>query len=795
MGTKIPSKRSSDLVDNYDFALIGGQQSPFAGYISSLDPSLAEANVMILGSKNVYKKLSGTIAVRPGRKLRGTTSATIAPVRSSAEPIILGNTRPMRVCNGKWQVEMTTSSGVLTWADILTGLTDITQTRFVFNTWWDDNNKKDVVVGVNGSGNLYAWSGGVGELLSATANTITLVGTQSALQLGFDSSGTLLIGGVEYTYTGAGVSDNTAISNNATTSSPAISSSAWHAQKFTTNAASTQILTATALLNATTTSTNPAVFIGAIYSDNAGVPGTKLASAQFTVVGPIGSGTVPINFTFNVSVSPATPYHVVFYQLSGAAIFTLYRDNSGATGATISSDSGASWGAQNGPLYATVIENIASSETFVGVSPNPSAVAVGSVIVQKPITNQNVPATGFAADFLRVVNNQVHVGSYNSRLVYVSRNVDYRDFGIPDVRVAGDADLLTLDSAARAISVQKGTSITQSAVISGSEGDWYTVLRNNITVGTTLTEEVQVVKSESADLESALGQEFIDTVGDSIVFLDRNNQLRQYGTVRNINTPVFPTLSLDVEDELSGVDFTGGHLRAVGDIIYLVSPLIGTDYMYQTRQKIDRNGNLTAERIWHPPQIRNISRIAIIGGVTFGHSNSNPQIYQIWNTNQWHDDAPSGQALSYACHMRLAYQDGGRRQGFMRFDKVYYEGYIGEGSPLNSTIYCDYQGASQVYDLVVNSVSEPAITFSGFNAPSLGDESLGDEPLGDGVNDSQNAQQLVPKFRTIAGVTEVDCFEYSLEVWSEQADAMWEILALGTNQVISPLYPTEIMQT
>lgn len=796
-----PVVEDTELADNFEFQLVGDEPA-FASYVSQIDPTLAKPNVLVRGSKNVYKKLSNTIAVRDGLKLRGARDSTIAGTKASTEFIVLGNVRPLRINNGKMQVEVdTTGAGAYVWSDILTGLGS--DTRFVFDSWWDDTNKKDVLLGVNGFGVLFAWSGGVGVLTSATTNTIVVQGSETLAQLGFDSSGTVVIGGVEYAYTGAGVSTS-ATGYTPTNNKIAISTSSWSSQLIATGAGATQILSATVRINNNTqypTGVNPPKFICSIYSDNAGVPGTKLVSAQQVIGSGYGfsAGDFDLTFTFDpIPATPATNYHVVIQLVenSSSSTFSIYTGNSGSVGTNISGDAGATWSAQNGHMYCSMTENDVAAQTLVGVTPDPSALTVGTPIVQKIRQNPTTPIAGFAADFLRVINNQLHVGSYDSRLVYISSNKDYANYTVPTVRVAGDPDLFTLDSAVRGIAAQKGNSQTQVAVISGSEGDWYTVVRSNITVGTTLTEDVQVVKSESADLESALAHEFIDNVGDSIIFLDANNQLRQYGTVRNVVTPVYPLLSLDVYDELRSIDFTGGHLRSVGDTVYITAPLIGTDYMYQVRSRLDEVGNQTAERIWHPPQIRSVARIAVIDGVVYGHSTANPQLYQLWDTEQWHDDSPGGQSLSYECRMLLAYGRQPQRSKNSRFDKAYYEGYILEGTKLFANVYQDYQGSSGVAELVICDATQGVLPtfYTGYGAPSLGDESLGDDTIGDGNSNVNDFHDTIPKFRTILGMEEVDCYEYALEMWSNDADSYWEALALGVNAISAPNASDELTQ-
>lgn len=117
----------------------------------------------------------------------------------------------------------------------------------------------------------------------------------------------------------------------------------------------------------------------------------------------------------------------------------------------------------------------------------------------------------------------------------------------------------------------------------------------------------------------------------------------------------------------------------------------GKTYIYQVRQSVNDNGNVVAERLWHPPQIWNATRIDEISGQIYAFSNANPQIYQVWDTNQYYDDSPSDEHLPYTSVLAFGYRNGGRRQGIINFDKIFSEGYITRGTPLNLSINYDYQ--------------------------------------------------------------------------------------------------------
>lgn len=430
-----------------------------------------------------------------------------------------------------------------------------------------------------------------------------------------------------------------------------------------------------------------------------------------------------------------------------------------------------------------------SGSTLTGTSDASAAVA-GAATWQLPVSNSNQPASTFLNDFLRVINNRVWVGSYTSRLVYGSKTSTYLDYTQSTPRIPGDGELVTMDNVGKGIGIRNG-----NPWFSAGTSDWYEISFSQITVGSTLSEQTKVAKQPTATLAAALGHEFIDMLGNNLIALCQDQQVRIIGLPTDQFETKYTSLSLAVQDELKDETFTTGHLRAIGSIIYITAPNNGRDYMLERRESINPLGQIATDWFWHPPQIRNGSRFAVISGTTYLHSANFPQLYQVWDTAQWHDDSPNAltTGVPYDCVMRLAYRQHGRRTGKITFDKTYFEGYITQGTKLYGNVYFDYRGSTALLNLDLNS-NGTIPTFIGNNAPSLGDSSLGDNPLGDGLTVESNDQENLPKFRIMKGVSLTDCFEYSLELYTGDLDSRWECLAAGTNAQMSEANPVEIVK-
>lgn len=720
--------------DNFDFSLV----RDFLGYVSSKDKTTVSPNALVTGSQNVYKTLGGTIANRFGKKLYGSVDSSSNAVKSSYEWYTsTGKTYPIRVlADGKLQFEDVSTH-------IWTTLTTLTGTRAVFDTWYDKTEAKDRLLLVYGASTVTEWSGGRGILDSVISTSERYKDNGAALTQFAISRNNAVTNTIIVDYNGL-VGANLAEGAITLTAQPT-------AGDFI------QIIAKTAATSVTTININFVAAIG-VAAGNVLI-GANLAATWSNLLGLLNApGT-----TSATQVAVSSDAQTILNALTKTPAYAIKNNDSGKT-----------W-AQDGFSSTNLLDNNAlingNSYTYeggvttlylTGVLPNPSGEAAGSIVLQPPRTISGYPAANYNADFIKTIGNRVHVGSYTSRLVYISSNIDYGDFTVPTPRTPGAPELLTLDNAPTAISVRQG-----NAHISAGLSDWYEVSYTNITVGSTLTQQTLVDKKPTSNLGAAIFHEMVDTVGDNIIYMSKDQQVRIFGTFRNLTESKYPSISQQIHDELEDIDFTGGALRVIGDFTYITAPAAGKDYLYQSRELVNGDGNVVSERLWHPPQLRDISRIALINGIIYGHSKTYPQAYQLWDTGQWHDDIPTGGfTAAYTCTLSMAYRQlrttaGLRKQGLLKFDKLYTEGYMAKTTTLTANVYFDYNGATLVKNLQVNGSTNAAIFY-----PATVD--------------------TYPKFRAIRNTTIKNVFEYGLELTSSTADARWEILYLGVNPVFAP---------
>lgn len=695
----------------------------FGGYFSSYDKTKITTNVLVGGSKNVYKKINGNIGVRDGLKRRGTANSTISPVSSSyIYRSSWGDAFPIWVSNNKVQVELT-SGTTYTWYDIFS----TTETRWVFDAWWDNTLKKNKVIACNGTSTLYSWAGGVTQLSSATASTITKTGTATWTQDHFETTSLSTVGssttqfditnpsGTTFRYTFDGTGTDPGITS---TTAPIGSYVYINAQNFTTANNGLFVITGS----------------GTNYFEITNASG--VAENNKT----IGTGAIYINFK-NLIVIGGTTY--------------------GYTGGQ-------------------------DTTTLTGVTPDPSAIVANTYVFSGLIPYQNKPAESYSADFLRSVNNRVFVGSYTSQLVYVSSSTDFTNYTIPASIIPGSPNILTLDGVAKGIGVRQGNAHVSFGTDGWVEVTFPTYSDNSGIIYEQITPVLKPVQA----LGAAYAHEFIGNNGDSFYYLAQDQQLRYFGDSNNSFSTVYPCLSQEIYSEIQTENFTNGALKVIADRTYITAPATGNVWIYQVRQSIQADNSTGSERIWYSPFVLNSTRIDEIGGEVVAFSNSNPQVYYVWGTEQWHDDSPSDEYLPYTCIVAFPYNSiTSERQRMLDFRKLYTEGYLATGTQLYAQINYDYLGSNAQLTAPVNTNTRPATIFRS-NVPSLGDNILGESPIGDilGTDDAN-----YPKFRSINEFALTNCFEYQKIYYSDTADSRWEILATGTDAKMVTVDPVQII--
>lgn len=206
MATSYGTARKLGAAKAREFSLVDSYK---LGYRNREDVTNLPPGVLIVGSQNVGTNVSDRVQIRKGYSVDGAISTVLAPIASSFDWLTRNNgEKHLRAGfltsagnDGKLQYRYVDALGVVTWRDLITGLTSV---AYNFTTFWNTTESLREVLFVNGASQIQKWNGATTTILSTTATTITKTGTDSWLDAGFYSAGTksLVINGNTYTYTG-----------------------------------------------------------------------------------------------------------------------------------------------------------------------------------------------------------------------------------------------------------------------------------------------------------------------------------------------------------------------------------------------------------------------------------------------------------------------------------------------------------------------------------------------------------------------------------------------------------------
>lgn len=171
----------------------------FLGYQSKKDETNADPRFMVPGSQNVIINDAEKVSARAGYSIYGATNSALTPIQSSYEwRTSTGTELSLRKYNTT--LEYSYNGGAYAaFPNVFVSTANLN-----FTEWWSATEVKDLLLFVDGTADIYMWSGAVTTFASATTNTITKQGTSTWAEDRFLIAGTrkVVIEGVEYTYTG-----------------------------------------------------------------------------------------------------------------------------------------------------------------------------------------------------------------------------------------------------------------------------------------------------------------------------------------------------------------------------------------------------------------------------------------------------------------------------------------------------------------------------------------------------------------------------------------------------------------
>jgi hypothetical protein len=568
----------------------------FKGYISKKDITNIDNKYLVSPSKNTYINDGEKISSRPGFELLGASNSAATPIKfSDTWYTSTGTEIPLRSYDDELEFLL---NG--TWTRVKNGWSSVV---FRGTTWWDNTEKLDRYIFVNGDSNLYSWNGAYATIASTTANTITKTGTTTWGEDRFFTTAnkTVVINGTEYTYTG-------------------------------------------------------------------------------------GEGTT----------------------------------------------------------------------TLTGVTPNPTGEANGSLVLQKVVTTSNKPSSGFKNNVIGVLNNQIYVGDYTKRQVYISKNSNFTDFAFSSPRLPGEGALLTPDSPPVAFNA-----LEDEMYVGAGKSEWYKI---TFKLSADLqNESVEIKKVNTAPLQGPLSTSSATRIKNDIVFVTNEPTLDTLGRIQNVENVQSVPISDDIKNDFDVYDFSSGaSVQYYKNQVFLTIPSSSVVLIYDLQNKF-----------WQPPWQMAISSFSIIDGQLIGHSSVVAESYTLLTGNN--DNGNPIDASAY-----FAYFSGSERALLKTMDEYYTEGYIGLGTTLNVVLKYDFGGFTTTIQKEIEG-SDSGLLYQVSSDGSLGKQPFGSNPLGSTVDSALD----IPKFRVFHELLRNDFYEVQVVYGSNQTDAKWELLAHGGNITLS----------
>lgn len=592
----------------------------FLTYNTKLNASNSDQRYLVVGSQNILINDQEEIRSRLGFTLQSPVGTTGLPIVSSTEwEDSTGDDYGLRAYN-----LVGNTVGVLevlingNWETLIDSLTSV---ALSFDPYWDDTEKQDRLLWVDGSTNMYDWGGGVAKLASITASTITLQGTKTFGQL-----------------------------------------------------------------------------------------------------------------RFLITTSPRA---------------IRIKDD-------------------NGTWHRTVYTGGEGTTTLTGLGTDLTAFPFsgGNLIVQEVITYSNNPDATFNADFLRVIDNQVWVGSRTDNKFYVSKNTSVVDYTFSTPRAVGEGVKLTLDGPGRAVDVLRGDVILHAGM-----NFVYKSVFNQITVGTSLAETVKVVRIKTTSRQAAQSQNLLCNIGNGLVWIGADNVLYELLDATLAYNPDLRAVSDPIKPDFDATDFTNGHIKFFKTRVYISAPNSTVDYIYEYRL----NNKQQKEWFWQAPLNLPVQCWTVISGLIHGHSSDTNETYKLFDGLRDNGKPILQRAI-------LARWNGGQRDLTKGCNEMFNEGGIRPNTKINVSYSFDLDGGVQTTINKIIDGSNSSIIYDVLQDPSLGNLSLAEASL---AGDNPTVY-ILPKFRNIHEINEMDDFlDYGVVFETNDIDQQWSLLAHGNNATLS----------
>lgn len=418
-----------------------------------------------------------------------------------------------------------------------------------------------------------------------------------------------------------------------------------------------------------------------------------------------------------------------------------------------------------------------SSSTFtVSTDLTGFTFSANALVVQSVRTHTNTPASGFTNDVIRSLQNHVYVGSASSSIVYVSRSTDYTLFTFSSPRVPNEGAQLVIDDFCIGFETNIAQGGEESLVIFAGD-DWIYRVQFQQLGDTTIQETIIVKPIIVSSGQGAVEQGLIAKVKNSIIYINKYDELVELGVFENLTTIAQTPLSDPIKPDFLDANFAGGAIRFWRNNLYVTAPVTGKTFILAFKE--DQRGS---RRFWQPPQVLPIGKMSDYNGNLIGHSGGVTESYTMFTgTND------NTMPIAFMAH--FAYHNYGTREKLKNFDRYFTEMYISSNATVALKLIYEFLGSKTIQEYEFKG-SQTTFLFTPSVGASLGVNSLGTSSLGG----SPSIPEDFLKYRRFKPTVPVDFFEMQVRYECDNLDGQFQLLTHGANAQVSSNSPTKLIQ-
>lgn len=411
----------------------------------------------------------------------------------------------------------------------------------------------------------------------------------------------------------------------------------------------------------------------------------------------------------------------------------------------------------------TVSGTVSNNGTYTIASVTASTItlkASDSLTVESAGSSFTIKKSGFGANLISTLGNQVYYGSTTSNQIFVSKVDDFNNFTTSSPRAVGEGVLLTLDSATTAFVPQE-----EFMYISAGKSDWY---QTALKLSSDNTDESLIVeKLKSGVSQSAKAQSMVSNIKNYVMFITNEPTLDQLGRLENIENPQSKPLSDPIKTDFDSYDFTNAHIKFFKNNVYIAVPQQSLLLIY----------NLS-KNFWEAPQVLPAGRLAIIDNELYLHSNSVPETYKLSYGLPVDEKVYNDNGFAMEAIARFSYMNYGQRAVKKSYTDYFVEFYLSSNTQLTRKDFFEYQGVEGTQTEIYNGTDQWALFDTG--GGGIGKENLGKSKLA-GNADTTNLK----KYRKVDTSQEFDFYEMFTQFSSNGIDQQWALLSFGPDIELS----------